>query len=660
MFELQGKPPFDWETKNQATRCSYDIPLGQSSVEGFSLRLLQHQTVAEWLLCRHEFAVPATIIDEASCFFVNSHGLVNCDALLMLQPIGIVDSILLGYSFGQAHELKSSSNAEITCQRFAFDVNNWEYLELTWYANATVNASWAKFLPSGQRTKYFVLYEAPPEGKLPYNDHVESKRRWLFFCRENRFPLGIQENIHFGVEETYQKRKLSIWNSFQLFQRLFVGDFRGTQRFTKYEADSGFIMEELVHSFRTFIEHINESHKHYPKLEKVKQMQRLCFLPRTNPLECSRVLHDILANAGILLEYCGPDHFVDEEAQQKRLQRRLLKRRRGKNAQKYGTAQQNTTLSTNKCSNHYSVKWNTTDRLHLEQENTLATIQEKAIGSPSIQRIVDSFHRSSSPNLSQSSISTQTSGKKRPREQNLINSSLVSLHSSCYESEHLPMYEKSIKSMNHTDSFDPSLVTEEPSEHRQIQLMLGRYGNYGSSVIEGNMIGFSSEKESRWMLSTTEPESRLSDNAISNHRKESKNSGWQYQWKQEKEERDWTVNDFDNLEDWPSPMRGNAFPWNPSLEEEEPFYLGNIFTPFNDFSVTDEMLYSSSESSDWFLKTLTLETSSIGTVKNHSLREMDSGIAQVEAIDKRSSHMDMFSNQLFCSAEEEKVADLLL
>ncbi|GJD06307.1 hypothetical protein Gasu2_07320 [Galdieria sulphuraria] len=169
MFEENAKTPVSWgDYKCANSGGTYNKLLVESTVEGFSLRLLHHEVVAEWLLCRQETAVPATAIDEATCFFAKSQGILSTNALVMLQPVGIVDSIILGYSFSETHGLNSSSNAVPTCRRFVFDTTNWEYLELFWFSNATVTASWMKFFPDGKRTRYFVLYEAPPEGKLPY------------------------------------------------------------------------------------------------------------------------------------------------------------------------------------------------------------------------------------------------------------------------------------------------------------------------------------------------------------------------------------------------------------------------------------------------------------------------------------------------------------
>ncbi|GJQ12394.1 hypothetical protein GpartN1_g4185.t1 [Galdieria partita] len=645
MFEEHGKTPVSWDDY----KCTNTRLLVETTVEGFSLRLLHHEVVAEWLLCRQETAVPATAIDEATCFLAKSQGIISTNSLVMLQPIGMVDSILLGYSFSETHGLNSPSSAVPTCRRFVFDTANWEYLELFWFSNSTVTASWMKFFPDGKRTRYFVLYEAPPEGKLPYKllQSFELIGYRTTLPEVSQKQNGIQDNLpELFYDKTWRKNKEATRKSFQLLQQLYIGEYRGNQRFTQYEVRTGHILEEHTNSFYSCIEPLERS---LVELEKVKEMQRLCFLPRARGSELSYRLHELMVEAGILLEYFGPDHTINEEARQKRLARRLAKRKRttsnesGRHVDLLENAPTKMLQKMESCNKNY---W---DRVVSQKESN------QSYSSDWKRRMTQCTSRSSSPGLSQSSFSTQNNQRKRTRdgpcdEHNTHpykreNVEHVDSQVSITTTDNLTWMSNNSISQRHKkiidgDSFDPSQVTEEPSERNRVNLMLGPYGYIPSSSIQGNMIGFSDEKERIWMFSTTEPECRV-DSSIpldDNEKGEIRHHEEMAQFYSQKEE-DWTIAN-DELyrlgEEWPSPFLQSTqvdqsfSNSSPSLEplSNNPLWNGSFY-----YEWPEDMLYASSESSsDWFIKTLALEDS-------HGMRswkEMDSGVAQVEEIEKQS------------------------
>jgi len=666
MFEEHGNTtPMSWN------KCpSNDIrgqPLVENTSEGFSLRLLHHEVVAEWLLCRQETAVPATAIDEATCFVANSQGIVSADTLIMLYPVGMVDSILLGYSFSETNALNNPSKAAVTCRRFAFDTTHWEYLELFWFSNATVTVSWIKFFPNGKRIRYFVFYEAPPEGKLPYKllhsfeligyrstiPKVENIMKGVEAISRNESPLGVQDSASeslslFGCP--WNQNKLCKRKGFQLLQQLYVGEYRGSQRFTKYQVNTGHILEEHVDSFSTIIEPLDAS---TVELEKAKEMQRLCFLPRARVDEMSRKLHEILVEAGILLEYFGPDHIVNEQAKQKRMERKIMtKRKRGKpcwnesdidqNNRPYQLKLTTTFSSRNTCSTN-RIQCVASDKRQQQQQLSSSTVQ---VSSPVFE----------STNVQRKRIMREEDSweHKRRRRENML-PSLVSTTDSRNPS-YMTWKDNNMEPY-HGDSFDPSQVTDEPtSEYHRVNLMLAPYMT--SSSIQGDMIGFSDEKERIWMFHTTEPEIRHKPYdeeipCVSREYKEISNSF-------HPSEDDWIfANDallYGGLgEEWPSnspwlewnrpppPQQqqqqlDSVYPRKDSHKEdigEEVFSVDSLWNHFHDNEWQLDLLSSSesNNSNDWFIKTLALEDSCC----SRYWKEMDSGVAQVEQVEKRSS-----------------------
>lgn len=332
-------------------------------------------------------------------------------------------------------------------------------------------------------------------------------------CTES--PLGIQDNLpNLFYDKSWNKNKEATRKSFQLLQQLYIGEYRGTQRFTQYQVCTGNILEEHVNSFYTIIVPLKRS---MVELEKVQEMKKLCFLPRAKSSELSPKLRELMVEAGILLEYYGPDHAVNEEAKQKRKERRLAKRKRGKPNE-----------------NRKYIGIISEDMLKKEKKETCKSLNDKALREKESyqshstpdwkQRITSYVSRPCSPGLSQSSFSTQPEHRKRSR----VNNTCVENTHSYKEQGNIERVDSPVTTMDYyvgsmsnnntcwrndktlyVDSFDPSQVTEEEAyEHHRVNLMLGPYGSTLSSSIQGDMIGFSDEKERIWMFSTTEPECR--------------------------------------------------------------------------------------------------------------------------------------------------------
>ncbi|GJD06308.1 hypothetical protein Gasu2_07330 [Galdieria sulphuraria] len=387
------------------------------------------------------------------------------------------------------------------------------------------------------------------------------------------------------------------------------------------------------------------------QLEKVKEMQRLCFLPRAKGSELSHRLHELMVEAGILLEYFGPDHTINEEARQKRWERRLAKRKRGKPNNDSGrlvSLVEN--IPTKMMQERKSCHKNSWDRVVWQKESNASYSPEWK------RRMTQCSSRPSSPGLSQSSFSTQNVQRKRMRDSATVdnmhpykreNIEHVDSQVSITTTDNVTWISNNDVSWRHnqtlyTDSFDPSQVTEEPSERNRVNLMLGRYGYPPSSSIQGDMIGFSDEKERIWMFSTTEPEcreERMASNTFHySDKREMRDTHKLAQFKSGEEEDFVVTNDelYRLGEEWPSPFLqptqvDQTFSHSsPSLEplSNNPLWNGSFH-----YEWPEDMLYASSESSsDWFIKTLALED----THGMRSWKEMDSGVAQVEEIEKQS------------------------
>jgi hypothetical protein len=101
------------------------------------MELLSNETVREWLLCRSEPSLPATVVETAfplRAYLQFDSFSVTCDYLV--KPLGVVNGILLGYVLGDPYSFALSQNwgpmVHPACRRFVLNLETQEFLEVRW------------------------------------------------------------------------------------------------------------------------------------------------------------------------------------------------------------------------------------------------------------------------------------------------------------------------------------------------------------------------------------------------------------------------------------------------------------------------------------------------------------------------------------------------
>ncbi|GJQ14478.1 hypothetical protein GpartN1_g6269.t1 [Galdieria partita] len=222
----------------------------------FSLAMLSHPVAYEWLLKREEPTISSAFLSSS---MVLRHRMVIDSELKTVEQlfvcVGVVNHMLIGYSFSNYHLVLSSlwiPTCRARCRRFAYDLVRNEFLELHWFPeNQTVLASWFQFTCSQFRIRYLVLYEAPPPGKLPCNLvrslEVVAERLPSSQCLNDEQARQLVEDglqsSWFDVEQNW-----SIFPPNSLESQRHLGVFYGTARQTEYDRQSGLTRDY----FRTF------------------------------------------------------------------------------------------------------------------------------------------------------------------------------------------------------------------------------------------------------------------------------------------------------------------------------------------------------------------------------------------------------------------------
>eukprot|EP00871_Galdieria_phlegrea_P001405 jgi/Galph1/2265/GphlegSOOS_G923.1 len=208
---------------------------------GFSLRLLERRPSSGWLLFREEPRVPCPL-------FLNSLKLrlaMYCGEKVktldvVMRPLGVINGVLLGYAIGNYQDVFSKDWFPLNgphCRRFAMDLKTGEFLEVHWYNNGTCMVSWMQMSQSQQQIRYFVLYETPPPGRLPYKlkGSVELMLQ-IDSSRQGKFVTGKKH--HLNDDETVVTAEVDAPFAFPGMKealRRVVGVFQGTGRTTSYD-----------------------------------------------------------------------------------------------------------------------------------------------------------------------------------------------------------------------------------------------------------------------------------------------------------------------------------------------------------------------------------------------------------------------------------------
>jgi hypothetical protein len=240
------------------------------------MELLSNETVREWLLCRSEPSLPATVVETAfplRAYLQFDSFSVTCDYLV--KPLGVVNGILLGYVLGDPYSFALSQNwgpmVHPACRRFVLNLETQEFLEFHWYLhNDTLLANWMKFPTSKHRLRYFVLYEAPPPGKIPFKllssvelvlQRTESGKHQMLSASDDLFTLLPP------VEQSLQN-----FPSALEFATLLLGTFSGTFRWTQYDPDTLTVTEDELYAYSVTI--CTRTHAEDIRL---RELRRLCY-----------------------------------------------------------------------------------------------------------------------------------------------------------------------------------------------------------------------------------------------------------------------------------------------------------------------------------------------------------------------------------------------
>eukprot|EP00871_Galdieria_phlegrea_P004465 jgi/Galph1/5019/GphlegSOOS_G3624.1 len=243
---------------------------------GFSMELLSNDTVREWLMCRSEPTLASEVVETA--FPLRAY--LQCDSVVLtsdflVKPLGVVNGILLGYVLGDPYSFALSQNwgpmMHPACRRFVFNLETQEFLEFHWYLhNNTLLANWMKFPTEKHRLRYFVLYEAPPPGKVPYK--LLSSLELVLQRTENtrQQPLSASDEL-FTLLPPVERSLQNIEPALK-FARLLLGSFSGTFRWTQYDPETLQVTEDELYAYSVTL----CARTHAEDLW-LRELRRLCY-----------------------------------------------------------------------------------------------------------------------------------------------------------------------------------------------------------------------------------------------------------------------------------------------------------------------------------------------------------------------------------------------
>eukprot|EP00871_Galdieria_phlegrea_P001270 jgi/Galph1/2143/GphlegSOOS_G793.1 len=232
---------------------------------GFSLRLLEKDSVRQWLMCRQEFYVPAHIIESAVgiCGDTVYDGATYRFHFLM-RPIGVVDNFLLGLKLGASFKfaLPRNFDGQPLCIRFAVDLETMEKVEFHWFSNGTVLVDSMQFPTAEERIRYLVLFEAPAIGRLPSkllrSTEVLSWREPIYNSNGAVVADGELHELNAATISLSLQEK-NVFREGVAYMSLALGLFCGSMRLTTYDGqdsfsqndDNVFPIETVIHVVRS-------------------------------------------------------------------------------------------------------------------------------------------------------------------------------------------------------------------------------------------------------------------------------------------------------------------------------------------------------------------------------------------------------------------------
>eukprot|EP00871_Galdieria_phlegrea_P002158 jgi/Galph1/2943/GphlegSOOS_G1610.1 len=277
-------------------------------MECFSLRLIEHDAVREWLMGRTEVYIPPHLVESSVGICGDTtFGDENERLHFLMRPVGVVDNILIGLKLGGTFEfaLPKGFNGVATSKRFVVDLKSFEKLEFHWFSNNTVLVDWMKFPTTEHRIRYLVLFEAPPPGRLPskllrsceiisVRDHVIQEQ--FAICGPEGDPHALDEQAfnlcNYEREVFYDGLHYMVRS---------LGVFTGSLRTTDYQKNF-----ERVVPIRTAI-HVIRSQK----TECLKMAEMMAYSVH-GPLTDKLFSNSFIIPTGRLRNILEKEHFMDE------------------------------------------------------------------------------------------------------------------------------------------------------------------------------------------------------------------------------------------------------------------------------------------------------------------------------------------------------------
>ncbi|GJD12358.1 hypothetical protein Gasu2_64480 [Galdieria sulphuraria] len=227
-------------------------------------------------MCRSEPTLSSSIVETAfplRAYLQFDSFSVTSDFLV--KPLGVVNGILLGYVLGDPYSFALSQNwgpmVHPASRRFVLNLETQEFLEFHWYLhNNTLLANWMKFPTGKHRLRYFVLYEAPPPGKIPYKllSSVELVLQRTESGKQQ--PLSASDDL-FTLLPPVEQSLQSIPSALE-FATLLLGTFSGTFRWTQYNPENLTVTEDELYAYSVTV----CTRTHAEDL-RFRELRRLCY-----------------------------------------------------------------------------------------------------------------------------------------------------------------------------------------------------------------------------------------------------------------------------------------------------------------------------------------------------------------------------------------------
>jgi hypothetical protein len=261
----------------------------------FSLRLLQHPVTRDFFAETVETSLPPFPTESMTGLEVTFEleGMIEKEKLLFL-PLGVVSGLFIGSVLGEPHSLMNGmrqSHRSLhppSCRRFALDLEKQELMEVSWYLDRQVLlVNWVHFPTDSHCLSYFVVYEAPPPGKLPHKLYksVEMISRFDPVSDNDCYLLPSR-----SLEGKKRSRVCSVPEVRLFFQRI-MAPKSGVVRTTEYlPAENSMPIDRLAR-FRSHSRLLQDSEMNcFLSLNKTHPVSQLPLIETDNALEGIRQL----------------------------------------------------------------------------------------------------------------------------------------------------------------------------------------------------------------------------------------------------------------------------------------------------------------------------------------------------------------------------------